>query len=335
MLPVLCTDSMNPADLKPYQLQYLIAVAEQGSLRLAAQTLGVSPSAVSKGLKELEDVAQVVLFERHARGYVLSAAGRLLLARARTIITEMEAALREMRQTQAEQVTELSVGITPWVMHSILPAVLQRFKVLRPDVRLRIEETLGTEYAGLRDGKLDFSIGLAPHPEDVPEFLVRPLFSYVQAVACREGHACAKLRSLEALKGQEWILSHELRQYGAPFHDFFATHYTDPVTGASSAKAYFTRSSVLALHVVENSDMLSILPWPLVETMRARYRIGVVPLRDTITERHTAFITRRNTPCNGAIGQFVDVLMALVQETGSHRDAEWARIYRTVELISR
>lgn len=326
---------MSPTDLKPYQLQYLIAVAEQGSLRLAAQTLGVSPSAVSKGLKELEDVAQVVLFERQARGYVLSAAGRLLLARARTIMAEMNAALHEMRQMQADQISELSIGITPWVMHSILPAVLQRFKALRPDVRLRIHETLGTEYAALRDGKIDFAIGLSPHPEDVPEFIVRPLFSYVQAVACREGHACAKLRSLEALREQDWILSHELDQYGTPFREFFATHYTDAATGASTAKAYFTRSSVLAMHVVENSDMLSILPWPLIEAMRARYRIGVVPLRDSITERHTSFVTRRNTPCNGVIGQFVDLLMALVRETGAHRDAEWARISRTVDVVSR
>lgn len=327
---------MNPTDLKPYQLQYLIAVAEQGSLRLAAQNLGVSASAVSKGLKELEDVAQVVLFERHARGYVLSAAGRMLLARARTILMEMDAALREMRQMQAHVVSELSIGITPWIMHSILPTVLQRFKALRPDVRLRIHEALGTEYAALRDGAIDFAIGLSPRPEDVPEFNVRPLFSYVQAVACRVGHACANARALETLAGQDWILSHELNQYGAPFREFFLQHFDDTApSGDRTATLYFTRSSVLAMHVVENSNMLSILPWPLIEAMRSRYRIAVVPLRDIITERHTSFVARRNTACNGAIGQFVDILMDFVDEPAPHADDAWERIARSVERMPR
>lgn len=45
------------SDFKLQQLQYLIAIAEQGSLRLAGLALGVSAAAVSKGLQELENTA--------------------------------------------------------------------------------------------------------------------------------------------------------------------------------------------------------------------------------------------------------------------------------------
>lgn len=327
---------MDPhSELKPYQLQYLIAVAEQGSLRQAAQTLGVSASAVSKGIKELEDVAGVALFERQARGYLLSPAGRLLLARARTITAEMSSALRELNGLQADVITEMSIGITPWIIHTILPAVLQRFSEVRPDVRLRIHEVLGTDYRSLRDGGIDVAIGLSPGDEAASEFVVRPLFSYEQAVACRTGHPCANARTLESLSGQGWILSHNLEQYGSPFREFFAANYSELKPGERPATLHFTRAAMAAMYIVENTDLLSILPWPLVEAMRSRYRIAVVPLRDKIMERHTSFITRRNTACNGAIGQFVDVLMAVVQEATERRDDAWLRISRAVDLIRR
>lgn len=327
---------MNPQpELKPHQLQYLIAVAEQGSLRQAAQSLGVSPAAVSKGLKELEDTAEVALFERQASGYVLSAAGRMLLARARSITAEMTAALQELRNVGSGTITTLSVGITPWILHTVLPAVLTQFHRVRPDVRLRIHETLGTDYAALREGTIDFAIGLSPAAETAPDLVIRPLFSYEQAVACRVDHPCSRVTSMDKLTGYGWILSHNIEQYGSPYREYFLAHFGPDLPEVPSAALYFTRSSVAALHVVENSDMLSILPWPLVEAMRDRYRITAIPLREQVAERLTSFITRRNTPCNGAIGQFVEVLMAVVNEAAARRDDSWIRIARAVDLVRR
>lgn len=325
----------NPLDLKPYQLQYLIAVAEQGSLRQAAQVLGVSASAVSKGLKELEDVAQTALFERQARGYVLSIAGRALLVRARAISAEMHAALRELRAIRQGAITQLSIGVTPWIIHSILPAVLQRFSSVRPDVRLRIQEALGTNYAMLRDGEVDLAIGLSPLPETSSEFVVRPMFSYAQAVACRIDHPCAKVRALEKLSGQGWILAHDIEQYGPPFRDFFLSNFAERSDGSWPATLHITRSAMAAVHLIEHSDLLTILPWPLVETMRERYRITAIPLRDDIADRQTSFVTRRNTVCNGALGQFIEVMLSVMEEATSNKDVLWLRLSRTVSPIAR
>ncbi|MBS1210833.1 MAG: LysR family transcriptional regulator [Proteobacteria bacterium] len=322
-------------DFKPYQLQYLIAVAEQGSLRQAAQGLGVSASAVSKGLKELEDVAQTPLFERHARGHVLSAAGRLLLARARTITAEMHAAMRELKDMQQGAISLLSIGVTPWIIHSILPAVLQRFSTVRPDVRLRIQEALGTDYAELRDGEVDLAIGLSPPPESSAEFVVRPLFSYAQAVACRVDHPCAKARALQSLAGQGWILAHGIKQYGPPFRDFFLANFAERSDGSWPATLHFARSAMAAVHLIEHSDLLTILPWPLVETMRDHYRITAIPLRDSIAERQTSVVTRRNTACNGALGQFIEVMTEVIQDATDNRDGMWLRLLRTISPVAR
>ena len=54
-------------DLTIRQLEYLVAVAEEPTWALAAQRVGVSPSALSQGLAELERRVDVPLFEAQAR----------------------------------------------------------------------------------------------------------------------------------------------------------------------------------------------------------------------------------------------------------------------------
>src|SRR5690606_8255821 len=78
-------------------LKYFLAVVNAGSLTVAAQKLHVAPSAVSRMVKKLEDQHQTLLFDRHARGMVLTEAGELLAAYARRAYLESERAHAEIR----------------------------------------------------------------------------------------------------------------------------------------------------------------------------------------------------------------------------------------------
>ncbi len=321
-------------DLKPYQLHYLIGVAEQGSVRQAAQSLGISVAAVSKGLRELEDTVGLALLLRQARGVTLTEAGRLLLAHARMITAEMDAALRELGSLRAQRITTLCVGITPWIAQTLLPATITRFSAQHPEVRLVLHETLGRTYAALRDGELDMAIGLAPPPEVASEFQVRPLFSYSQAVICRAGHPLANVHSLNELREAGWTVSHAIDQFDPPFQEFFQQNYS--LTRDSRAlppPLHITRSTIVGLHVVENTDLLSVVPWPFLEAMRTRYKITAIPLREITPERQTSFIVRRNTPCNGAISQFLEAFLATVRDAANAQDELWLRLSRSIDLI--
>lgn len=321
-------------DLKPYQLHYLIAVAERGSVRQAAQNLGISVAAVSKGLRELEDTVGLALLVREARGVTLTEGGRLLLAHARMITAEMDAALRELGSLRAKRITLLRVGITPWIAQTLLPATITRFSAAHPDIRLVLHETLGRTYAALRDGELDMAIGLAPPPEVSSEFQIRPLFSYSQAVICRLGHPLANAHALAELKEAGWTVSHGIDQFDPPFREFFQDHYgTSHDSRTLPPPLHITRSTIVGLHVVENSDLLSVVPWPFLEAMRTRYKITAIPLREIAPERQTSFIVRRNTPCNGPISQFLEAFLATVREAAATRDELWLRLSRSVDLI--
>jgi molybdate transport repressor ModE-like protein len=88
---------MPSGDLPPTGLRVLRAVAEAGSFSAAARSLGYTQSAVSRQVAALEALTGVALFERRPGGVTLTAAGARLLPRARRVLDELDAALREAR----------------------------------------------------------------------------------------------------------------------------------------------------------------------------------------------------------------------------------------------
>src|SRR6266567_1419451 len=77
-------------------LRAFLAVADQGSANRAGAALFRAPSAVSRSIHKLEDELGVELFERRARGMLLTEYGRALLVRARRAHAEMERARTEV-----------------------------------------------------------------------------------------------------------------------------------------------------------------------------------------------------------------------------------------------
>ena len=73
-------------DLSIRQLEYLIAVSTEASWAEAAAVVGVSPSALSQGLSELERRIGVPLFDREGRRRILRASAAPVLAHARQVV---------------------------------------------------------------------------------------------------------------------------------------------------------------------------------------------------------------------------------------------------------
>ena len=71
------------------QLQYFVAVAEQGTVSRAAQNLSISQSSVTEAIKELESDLGVALFERHPRGLTITHRGHQFLRHATKILAEV------------------------------------------------------------------------------------------------------------------------------------------------------------------------------------------------------------------------------------------------------
>jgi DNA-binding transcriptional LysR family regulator len=141
------------------QLQYFVAVCEQGTVSGAAQTLSISQSAVTEAIKELESDLGVTLFERHPRGLNITHKGHQFLRHANSILSSVSDA-RQAFGNSADAVTgSLSLGVTSLVAGYVLSDILARYRRANPAVEVSAIEDNG-EYLEhlLIGGELDVAV---------------------------------------------------------------------------------------------------------------------------------------------------------------------------------
>ncbi|MBP6130543.1 LysR substrate-binding domain-containing protein [Thauera sp.] len=313
--------------MKINQLRYFLAVADKGSVRAAATALGVSAAAVSQALRELETAMGTPLFTRESHGAVLSYAGRQFLIHARLILGQVSRAEAEIAQIRGATGGSLTIGVTPWVAQSILPHALARFHALRPDVHLDVTEAVGTVHPLLRDGTLDLVIAIPPPRQEASIFYTRELFRCDLAVVGRLGHPFASATSLEELVDQDWVLTMLGAGQDEPLVNLLAPHGIAP----PPHRVHYARSALVAISMLEVGNMLTICPWPLLETPLLRGRVQALPIRNPLPEMHTAIIVRRNDTLSAAGQLFIDCFEDTTRTCVATDDPALKRIMNSVE----
>ncbi|RKD70593.1 DNA-binding transcriptional LysR family regulator [Rhizobium sp. WW_1] len=141
------------------QLQYFVAVAEQGSVTRAAQNLSISQSSVTEALKELESDLGVELFERHPRGLTITHNGHQFLRHATKILATVSDARTSFSGKQNESGGTLNIGVTSLVAGYVLSDLLARYRRACPGVEVSaIEDNGGYLEHLLVGGELDVAV---------------------------------------------------------------------------------------------------------------------------------------------------------------------------------
>jgi LysR family transcriptional activator of glutamate synthase operon len=140
------------------QLRYLLALAEERHFTRAAAREHIAQPALSQQIRRLEDEVGLPLVQRTTRRVALTEAGELLVARARRILAEVDAAHTEMEGLRGVQIGHVTVG----AMHTMGPVdlslVLAIFHERHPGVELTVREQSSEELAEmLRVDELDLA----------------------------------------------------------------------------------------------------------------------------------------------------------------------------------
>jgi LysR family transcriptional regulator of abg operon len=167
----------------------------------------VSPPAVTKSLRQLEEELRVRLFERTQHGVVTTPAGRAFVARARVVQSELRKAEEECARFSGDGAGSVAIGAGPTEMALIVPDAIAEFRRQLPNARIRVVEGRRTALLPLvRDETLDFSVGLGPVSMKLDSGLAfRPLFRSDYVVVARKGHPLRNERSLAGLADAEWL----------------------------------------------------------------------------------------------------------------------------------
>ncbi|WP_431298122.1 LysR family transcriptional regulator [Tabrizicola sp. BL-A-41-H6] len=190
------------------QLQFFVAAAEAGSVSGAARGLSISQSSVTEAIRSLEHDLGVVLFDRQARGLLITHKGTSFLRHARQILSDVATA-RSTFQDEAEAATgRLSLGVTSLVAGYVLSDILQRYRRAFPQVDLNVIEDNG-EYLQhlLIGGELDVAVLLTSSVKDRMALNVETLVVSPYRLWLPLGHALAQQESiaLEELAGSPLI----------------------------------------------------------------------------------------------------------------------------------
>lgn len=120
------------------QLEGFVEIARRGSVSRAAEALFVTQPALTARLKSLESQVGAQLFVRTGRGVRLSEAGHAFLPYAQRALEAVSEGHRLVGEVARGGAGELALGAAPAVSTYVLPAILERFHLEHPNVRLAV-----------------------------------------------------------------------------------------------------------------------------------------------------------------------------------------------------
>jgi len=184
-------------------------VAESGSLVTASGKLHLTPSALSHGIKSLENNLGCRLFERAGRKMLLNQAGEQLLAQVSEPLAALEAAGESVKRLGKWGKTRLRIGAAASACRGILPGVIRELKKSNPQMEFQVESGDTPELVQLvRTRKIDLALSVAPDHEAGME--VRPIFQDEMMFVFASAHpwSAGKPIAREELRTQPFILYH-------------------------------------------------------------------------------------------------------------------------------
>ncbi len=155
------------------KLRVFHAAAEAGSFTHAAESLHLSQSAISRQVSALEHDVGVPLFQRHARGLVLTEQGELLFNTAHDVFVKLETVKSQLSETTDKPQGSLRVSTTVGLGAGWLTDRLPEFIDVYPDINLQL--ILSNEELDLTTRQADCAIRLR-QPQQ-PDLIQRKLFT--------------------------------------------------------------------------------------------------------------------------------------------------------------
>lgn len=150
---------LDPLPMSLRQLQYLVAVADLGGFRRAADACRVAQPSLSAQVAQVEAALGVRIFERDRRGVRPSAAGLSLIAQARTILMAATDLRALARQAADPFEGTFRVGVIPTISPYLLPDVTPGLSRAYPSLTVAwTEERTGALVRQLYNGTLDAAI---------------------------------------------------------------------------------------------------------------------------------------------------------------------------------
>jgi LysR family hca operon transcriptional activator len=269
-------------------LRYFIAVAEEGSLTVAAKKrLHTAQPSLSRQIRDLEYEVGVPLLKRSVNGVELTSAGRAFLDHARLALTQAEAAAEAARRAAQPSKQVFAMGFTTGQEVDWLPRATNLLRDDLATIEIRVSSdhsfTLADE---LVHGKLDIAFMRA---EQLPDLELRPLAKEPLVAILPSDHKLARHKAFDVrdLVGETYIgISKVPRVLRGIIADYFKRCKIE-ITPAFEIDNYAMAISLVASTrgvALLPASARNFLPWSVV----SRPLKGEAPTIDVVAAYHKA-----------------------------------------------
>ncbi|MDF0601217.1 LysR family transcriptional regulator [Psychromarinibacter sp. C21-152] len=277
--------------MDPKHLYQFAMIVDLGSMSRAAQRLNVTQPTLSRMVRLLEDQVGSTILRRDRYGVAPTEIGERLAAEGRVIADRVLRADDAVDQWRLGLTRELRVGVGPVLAVALMGRFLEA--ALEPDwsTALRIEVGSVAELIRRLD-RDDLDVVFAPSRINRAQARLRQEVVFEDRIALYAGatNPLAKRRGIvpnAALAGQKWIAM------GAVSGLRGSTREVLELLGLEHEAVFmnFSGDATMALHLLNSTDVMCVLPRRLVELLPSRKRFGEVRVDCVLPERNVAIWT--------------------------------------------
>ncbi len=291
-------------------LTLIDAIAREGTLLGASQAVGLTQSAVTKALQEVEAVLGTRLFDRSNRGVLPTQAGEVLVAHARLVLTQLRHAGQELEDLASGSGGRVAVGILVSAAVTLLPRAIAQVRQARPSLAVRVVEgTNDVLMPMLRSGELDLVVGRLSSFSSGAGIAEETLCDDIARIVVRAGHPLLARKGLRLadLLDESWILPpHETSMRRQIDEAFRADGLPPPANSVESVSILTNRSLVLL------ADYLVVWPVQLARFEAGQGLVAALDVPLPATARPIGISTRRGARLSPAAETLIAALRRAV-----------------------
>jgi len=281
-----------------------VILSELGSLTSTAEKLHLSPAAIHKQLKVLEDELSVRLYEKRGRGLRLTQAAQLLLPYLKEALAQHDAALSALAEWKGMKAGLIRIGAGPAMSSYILPPLLKRFRrdfahldffVQTGNTRFLLEQ--------LDQGLLDVLLIISSDLTEGPPFQVNLHWDFELVLVASRRHVPRYCR-LSDLHRAPFILFQEGSRMEQAIDRYFAANDFHP-------RVIMRFDNAEAIKAMTQAGLgISMLPLWIADADLRRGRLIVIRQREPPLLSRIALVTRRS----GYVPQMVRAFISHAQD---------------------
>lgn len=296
------------------QVALVLAIQEYGTLRAAADSLGMTQPSATQMLHELEDAFGEVLFDRVKRRLQINPAGQAVMNAFRNLRNNMTALAHELHELHLGSEGKFVVGCImaaiPTHLTRVLVGLRKRYPLLSIEIIVDSSDRLVDQ---LRLGSIDVAIGRLPRstgPEE-KDCLFKAVGHENMSVIVSAKHPLVRLSMkanlrFEDLLGYPWIL----QQRGSPSREVIEQEFLGQ--NAKLPRGLIETTSILAaIDLLSLEDMISILPYSIASIYETKFQaVKILPY--SFTHRLTPWgsIIHRDRSITPVMNEFLELLHA-------------------------